>query len=270
MKTNKKTTIEFKPASATNIDPWKAATAATTYSNELLKPEFTDRQLRLKEGLNWMRIVPAMADSSAEWMLGLHTLETPISKFAHPRTYEPSARSVWDDVYGHLHQTDPGKLFNRDNRDGLRLLPKPMTLCWVISGHGNDEGTEPTLQLLMLSGYSGERGGSPGMGYQILQMASDRDENGDLSHDIIGAEGVQICIEKVVSKDSPYPRYNLRAGRQPAPIDELIASLPDSEAAILQPLEDVVRHMSEEEQWAQLERLMPAAEVAELREAIEQ
>lgn len=265
-----KTNIEFKPAAATEIDPWKkAATADTTYSDELLKPEFADRQLRLKEGPNWMRIVPAMAGSSADWMMGLHVLATPIGKFCHPRTHESAARSVWDAVYGHLRKTEPEKLYSRDNRDGLRLLPNPMTLCWVITGVG-DKGTTPALQLLMLSGYSGERGGSPGLGHQILQMASDRDENGELAHDILGADGVQVCIEKVVSKDSKYPRYQLKAGRQPVPIGELIASLPESEAAALQPLEDVVRRMSADEQWERLERLMPAAEVAALREAIEQ
>lgn len=266
-----KPTIKFKPAHGNSIDPWKTATAAKSYSDELLLPEFADRQLHLKEGPNWMRIVPAMEESSADWMLGLHALATPTGKFAHPRTYEPAARSVWDTMYGHLRQTEPGKLYSKANPDGLRLLPNPMTLCWVITGHGADDGTEPAVRLLMLSGYSGERGGSPGLGHQILQMASDLDENRDLAHDIAGAEGgVQVCIEKVVSKESKYPRYILRAGRQPAPIEELIASLPVSEAAVLRPLENVVRRMTEEEQWERLLRLMPATEVDSLREAIEQ
>lgn len=265
-----KPTIKFKPAHGNSIDPWKTATAAKSYSDELLLPEFAGRQLHLKEGLNWMRIMPAMEESSADWMLGLYALETPTGKFAHPRTYEPSARSVWDEVYGHMLHTEPGKLYSKANREGVRLLPKPMTLCWVITGHGADDGTEPAVQLLTLSGYSGERGGSPGMGHQILRMADDRDESGNLAHDITSPGGVQICIEKIVSKESKYPRYILRAGRQPAPIEELIASLPVSEAAVLRPLENVVRRMTEEEQWERLLRLMPATEVDSLREAIEQ
>ena len=266
-----KPTIKFKPATGASFDPWRTATGAKSYSDELLLPEFTGRQLRLKEGLNWMRIVPAVAGSSADWMLGLHVLATPTGKFAHPRTYEPAARSIWDTVYGYLRHTEPGKLYSKANPDGLRLLPNPMTLCWVITGHGADDGTEPALRLLMLSGYSGERGGSPGLGHQILQMAGDLDENRDLAHDIAGAEdGVQVCIEKVVSKESKYPRYILRAGRQPVPIAALTASLPEGEAAMLQPLENVVRRMTDDEQWERLERLMSATDVATLREAIEQ
>ncbi len=266
-----KPTIKFKPASGNPIDPWKRTTAAKSYSDELLLPELTESQLRLKEGINWMRILPAVAGSSADWMLGLLALETPTGKFAHPRTCEPAARSVWDGVYGHMLQTEPGKLYSKANLDGVRLLPKKMTMCWVITGHGADDGTEPALRLLMLSGYSGERGGSPGLGHQILQMAGDLDENGDLAHNVAGAEdGVQICIEKVVSKDSRFPRYILRAGRQPAPISEVLAGLPETEAAVLRPLEDVVRRMTEDEQWERLERLMPPAEVAALREDIEQ
>lgn len=108
------------------------------------------------------------------------------------------------------------------------------------------------------------------MGYQILKLAEDRDENGDLSHNIVGAEdGVQVCIEKIVSKESKYPRYILRGGRQPSPISDVLAQLPETEAAVLQPLANVVRRMTDEEQWERLARLMPEPEVAAIREAIE-
>ncbi len=121
----------------------------------------------------------------------------------------------------------------------------------------------------MSSGYSGERGGTPGLGHQILTMAQDRDKNGELYQDISGVNGVQICIEKIASKESQFCRYQLRVGRKPLPIDELIASLPESEAEALQPLEKVVRRMTVDEQWERLERLMPAHEVAAIREAME-
>lgn len=103
-------------------------------------------------------------------------------------------------------------------------------------------------------------------------MAGDLDENGDLAHNIAGAEdGVPFCIEKIVSKESQYPRYILRADRQPTPISDLLARLPESESEseVLQPLENVVRRMTEDEQWERLESLMPPADVAALREAIE-
>lgn len=262
--------IEHQPASPTIVDPWKKA-PVKRYSDELLTAKFENRLLRLSEGPNWMRIVPAKVSGSSDWLLAMHVLETHTGKFAHPRTLDPAKRSVWDKVYTCLHKTAPEKLFSKSNREGLRLLPKPLSLCWVITRSGPADDSPHVARLLSLSGYSGERGGSPGLGYQILRMASDRDENGDLAHNILGDEdGVQICLEKVISKDSKYPRYILRAGRKPAHISELLAQLPESEIAALQPLEQVVRLMTEEEQWERLERLMPAAEVAAVRKTIEQ
>lgn len=265
------TTTETKPTTTTTFDPWKKATAAKpAYLDELLRPEYADRQLRLAEGPNWMRVVPAAHLGSEEWMLGLHVLATPTGKFAHPLTFEAGARSIWDATYGYLRKTDPGKLYCKANPNGLRLLPNPKSLCWVITGHGADNDTPLAVRLLTLSGYSGERGGAQGMGYQLFTMASDCDETGELAHNITGTEdGVQVMIEKIVPKESPYPRYVLRAGRQPCPISELLAKLPDDEAAVLQPLENVVRRMSEDEQWERLARLMPASEVATIRAAIE-
>ncbi len=116
-----------------DLDPWKS-TANKTYCDELLRSELVDRQLKLKEGENWLRIVPAMAGSDVGWMMGLHALATPTGKFAHPKTYDPTDRGVWSDVYGYLSKTDPGKLFCKSNSEGLRLLPSPMRsprLCLV-------------------------------------------------------------------------------------------------------------------------------------------
>lgn len=253
------------------FDPWKRPAAKPTYQDELLVPEFANRQLRLAEGANWMRIVPAAYSGSEEWMLGLHVLSTPSGRFAHPRTFGPGNRSsVWDATYGYLRKTNPDKLYSKSSPNGLKLLPDPVSLCFVITGHGADDDTPLAVRLLLLSGYSGERGGPPGLGYQLYSMSHDLDENHDLAHNILGEQdGVQINIEKIVSKEAKYPRYILRAGRLPCPINELIARLPKDEAAVLQPLENVVRRMTEEEQWERLERLMPATEVATIRAAIE-
>ena len=263
------TTTENKQTTITTFDPWKKPTKPS-YLDELLRPEYADRQLRLAEGPNWMRIVPAAYSGSEAWMLGLHVLATPTGKFLHPLTFEAGARSAWDATYGYLRKTDPDKLYSKASPDGLRLMPNPMSLCYVITGHGAENGTPLAVRLLLLSGYSGERGGTPGLGYQLFSLSKDLDENSDLAHNIAGAEdGVQVMIEKIVSKESKYPRYVLRAGRQPCPISELITRLPKEEAAVLQPLENVVRRMTEEEQWERLARLMPATEVATIRAAIE-
>lgn len=266
-----KTPIEFNHTAATTFDPWKRT--AKTYNDELLRPEFADRQLRLAEGPNWMRIVPASASGSEAWMLGLHVHATPTGKFVHPRSFPAHAavRNVWDSDYAELRKNNHGRLFSRQNVDGLKLLCNPMSLCFVIVRNGTADDSPLVVRLLMLSGYSGERGGAQGLGFSLLSLANDLDENGDIAHNIVGAEdGVQVCVEKIVSKESKFPRYVLKAGRKTSPISDVLAQLPESEAAILQPLENVVRRMTEEEEWERLARLMPAHEVAALRNAIEQ
>ncbi len=261
-------TIEFKTTSACP-EPWKLS-AAKKYADELLAPDLASRQLRLREGPNWMRIVPALQGSPSSWMHGIHALSTPTGRWCHPRTSTSGARSVWDEVYSHLHQTAPDKLFSRANRDGLRLLPDPHSLCWVVVREEAEDDSPLALRLLILSGYSGNRGGSPGLGQQLLAMAGERDENGDLMHRIAGAEdGVQVNIEKIVSKESKFARYLIRAGRTPAPISGYLDRLPPEEVEILRPLDQVIRRMSEEEQWERLTRLMPQAEVDSLRHEIE-
>lgn len=261
-------TIEFKTTSACP-EPWKLATVKK-YTDELLTPEFAPRQLRLREGLNWMRIVPALQGAPGDWMLGIHALSTPSGRFCHPRTSTSGALSVWDELYSHLHQTAADKLYSRANRDGLRLLPDPLSLCWVVVREGAEDDSPLALRLLILSGYSGNRGGLPGLGQQLLAMASERDENGDLMHRIAGAEdGVQVCIEKIVSKESKFARYALRSGRTPAPISGYLDRLAPGEVEILRPLDQVIRRMTEEEQWERLTRLMPQAEVDSLRHEIE-
>ena len=261
-------TIEFKTTS-TCPEPWKLS-AAKKYADELLTPDLASRQLRLCEGPNWMRIVPAMEGTPGDWMLGIHALSTPTGRWCHPRTSTSGARSVWDEVYSNLHQTAPDKLYSRANRDGLKLLPDPLSLCWVIIREGPGDDSPLVLRLLILSGYSGNRGGSPGLGQQLLAMAGERDENGDPMHPIAGAEdGVQVCIEKIVSKESKFARYVIRAGRTPAPISGYLDRLAPGEVEILRPLDQVIRRMSEEEQWQSLTRLMSQAEVDSLRHEIE-
>lgn len=260
-------TIEFQ-TTPNNLEPWKLA-QPPKYNDELLAPEFADRQLRLREGQNWMRILPALEGANG-WMLGIHSLATPTGRWCHPRTINPGARCVWDQVYAHLKQIAPEKLFSCASRYGLKLLADPLSLCFVLVREGETEDSPYVVRLMVLSGYSGDRGGTPGLGRQLLAMASELDENEEPLHPIAGTEdGVQVCIEKIVTKESKYARYVIRAGRTPGPISGYMARLAPGEADILRPLDQVIRRMSDEEQWERLARLMPRDEVDALRREIE-
>ncbi|MCB1133512.1 MAG: hypothetical protein KDN05_20510 [Verrucomicrobiae bacterium] len=225
--------------------------------------------MRLREGANWMRILPPLEGSSG-WMKGVLAHSTSRGKWTHPRTFDPTARSVWDDVRDHLHKTDPSRLASRKNPNGgLNLRPAPVSLMWVLVRESEAEDSPYVCRLLVQSGYSGEWGGHPGLGHQILELSRERDEAGELQHPIAGTEdGVQVCIQMTTGKESRFSRYGLRAGTTPAPISGCLDRLAPGEAEALCPLEEVLRPMSAEEQWERLARLMPAAEVTAIRRAI--
>jgi hypothetical protein len=73
-------------------------------------------------------------------------------------------------------------------------------------------------------------------------LAVSTDENGNLAAEFVHPEnGTLICIERAKSKDAKYPRYTLRPGRQPAPVEALIAGQQhDAHAATAKLTLDVV------------------------------
>lgn len=263
------TTIEFaSPKAATTNEratPWATA-AKGNYEDLLLKPEYADRRLRFNNGENWLRILPAFKTSAFGWMLGLHAIEFSGGRFAHPKSLHQGSKSVFDHAYSWLKDRRPEMLYSKANPKGARLLSDPVCAFWALQ---HDEGAF-TARLFLGSGYDGSRGGPQGLGYQIWHASRDRDENGNLTADFVHPEnGTLICIERAKSKDAKYPRYTLRPGRQPAPVDALIAKLDSEELRALCPLEQTVRELTSEEEWTCLERVIDPDTVALIRADVE-
>jgi hypothetical protein len=259
------TAIEFaSPKAATTnkqATPWSNATKGN-YKDMLLNPEYADRRLRFSNGENWLRILPAFKTSAFGWMLGLHTLEFSGGRYAHPKSLRPGTRSVFDHAYAWLIERRPEMLYSKQNCEGARLLSDPVCIFWALL---QEEGTW-TARLFVGSGYDGSRGGPRGLGYQIWHASRDRDEDGNLAADFVHPEnGTLICIERAKSKDAKYPRYTLRPGRQPAPVDALIATLDSEELRALCPLEQAVRELTVDEEWTCLERVIDSDTVALIR-----
>lgn len=260
-----KNTIEFNTntTSQTAGSPWSSKNSGD-FLELILKPDYESKRLRfsVRAGGNWFRIVPGMKASIHGWMMPLHVLSFPGGKVLHPKSLKKSTPSVFDYSYGWMKQHQPEALYSKTNRQGARLLTDPVTLCWVLV----EEGGKTVARLLMASGYDGSRGGVPGLGYQIWQASKEMDETGSVVADAIAPEaGLRMCVEKTQPKGAKYPSYNLRVGRQPAPIDPMIAEMDPEEIKALIPLENVVREISEEGQWECLARCLPPSTVAEIR-----
>jgi hypothetical protein len=249
-------TIEFETRKNTNtsgiLSPW-IVPGQSSYQDMILKPEYESRKAIFPIGKTWFRVVPGLRESRG-WLVGVHSLDLGQSgRFAHARSIKAGAQSVFDTAYSWFRNNEPEQLFSKENKKGFRLLPKPMSLCWILMK--NNDKLE--AKIMVSSGYNGERGGVPGLGHSILDMVESVDENVDSPQKPIDPdEGVQFCLEKLKARGAQFPVYRLSMGRQPAPIQQFLDELDSAELSAIQPLEEVIRTMSEEEEWELLAKVV--------------
>lgn len=245
--------------------PW-APSKSSSYMDLVLKPETQTRRLRFAVGQTWVRIVPAFKSSIHNWMMPIHVLNFEGGRFAHPKSLKRNAKSVFDHAYAWAQEHQPELLFSKTNKAGVRLLTDPMSVFWVL----HEAEGETVARLFLGSGYDGSRGGVPGLGYQLWRMTKERDEAGNLTSDPVDPQGgLLVCVEKTQPKGAKYPSYGLRLGRQPSPVDSFLAKMAPEEVGALCPLENVIRELTEDEQWICLAKVMSQDIVAQIRSEIQ-
>ena len=256
-------TIEFAAPAAiaeSSAAPWSAA-SKSVYQDLILKPEYSARRYKFP-GEIWFRILPALLGSKS-WMLPVHSLNYPGGRHVHSKTLTPGAKSVFDLAYQWHKINRPEALYTRTNKTtGHRLLSDPLCIFWIII----QEGSKTLARLVVASGYDGSRGGSPGIGHQIWQLTRQEGEDGSrVSNPVDPTDGVQICVKKTQPQGSRYPSYSVHLGRVPAPIDEIIKRMELAEIAALTPVENVVRQISEEEEWKLLGQVIDSPTIDRIR-----
>lgn len=261
--------IEFNPPSAgfkSCDSPWQNKEKSTSYKDLLIKSEFASRRFKFPVGSTWFRIVPALRESSKDWMLGVHALQYKSGRHAHPRTLKPGAMSVFDQAFAWLKQNRKEALFSKQNRDGYRLLADPVCVFWFLI----EIDGKTVARLFVGNGYDGSRGGMPSLGHQIWQMTREVDEDGNPAVNPVDAEtGVQISVEKRQSNGGRYPSYTLRPGRIAVPIRDMLAKMDPVEVSALAPLEQVVHLPTEEEEWELLANVIDPETIGEIRASVE-
>lgn len=256
-------TIEFAPTTDQDllIAPWTNP-EKSSFHDLVLKPEFAARRYKFPLGTTWFRILPPLPESKKAWMLGINVLKYGGGQHVHTRSVKAGGKSVFDLAYAWLREHRPGDLFSKSNMAGIRLLPSPVSVLWILV----EEANKTVARLVVASGYDGSRGGTPGYGCQILRATQELDEDGRLiAKAAHPTEGVQLCMEKSQPPGSRYPSYSLRVGRTPAPIDQFLARMDPEECAALTPLESVVHIPSADEEWSILEKVIGSETVAEIR-----
>ncbi len=244
--------------------PWKRL-RKSSYEDLILKPEYEHLRMKFPLGKTWFRICPAFARSPYSWMLGVFAINYEGGRFAHPKTHKPNARSVFDHAYSWCAENAPASLFSKTNKEGVRLLPDPLSICWILV---EVEG-KLVPRLLIASGYDGSRGGVAGIGYQLWSAVREIDETGARICDPIDpGAGRQIMIEKTQAAGVKYPTYKLTVGRLPAPMDELTAKLDPNDLEAMVPIEEVVRELDEETEWRCLEKVIAPKTVETIRSGL--
>lgn len=265
-------TISFemhKPKMATastgkNGNPWEPR-KLSSYKDLTLQPECLSRKMRFQEGDNWVRVVPPLSGSKFEWMMAIHALDFEGGRFAHPKTLRAGAKCVYDEAYEWAKHNCPSGLYTKANKSGVRLLSDPLSLCWIIA----EESSQPVARLLVASGYDGSRGGTPGLGWRIWKAIIDHDTSKSPVPDAVHPDtGVRICINKAKVKGNPRPIYTVGVGRQPSPILPLLNAMSPEERALLTPLENVVRILTDEQEWECLAKVMAPDTVNQIKAEI--
>jgi hypothetical protein len=197
-------------------------------------------------------------------MLGINVFKYAGGQHIHSRSVKAGGKSVFDLAYVWMRENRPNELFSKSNKNGIRLLPDPLCVFWILV----EEAGKTVARLVVASGYDGTRGGTPGYGHQILRATQELDENGCLvAKPAHPTEGVQLCVEKSQPPGAKYPCYTLRVGRTPAPVDQFIARMDPEECAALAPLENVVHLPTADEEWSLLAKVIDPATVAAIRDA---
>lgn len=235
-----------------NSNPWDRK-GSDGFQDLILREEFRPKRLRFEVGQTWLRIVPAFASSPYGWMLGVHSLSVPGAVFAHPKTLKPNKRSAFDDAYTWLRENEPTELYSKTNKAGVRLLSDPVCVFWSLV----ETNGRYVARLVQASGYDGSRGGSPGLGNQILRLTQRRDETGELMAEPVHPErGVLIAVTKTKPPGAKYPSYSLTVGRQPTPMDAILDQVEPAEFEAIRPLEEVVNELSAEQELELLAQVL--------------
>jgi hypothetical protein len=251
-----RTTIKFatRDANAPKATGREAAAAVSQFVDNTFKPEYKDLVLKFEQPATWLRILPSIEGSLFPWLapFSLHT--APNGK-EFPKFVSPGQISLWNEANRWLNKNRKQALKNKDtNPSGINLYPSDRGLAWVLV-QGAEEGH--TLRLLNVSTYSGERGGTMGLGHNILEQALLEDSEpgsetqgqpvfGDITDPKTGR---MICItKKAAASKAEFASYSVQIGKKATPFTELFDKLTDAELKLIVPLENTLQIPTREDE----------------------
>lgn len=259
-------TIEFaspKDLVAAPGSPWDRP-RSPSFADFVLKPEYRNRIHRFPVGITTVRVLPPLAGSTRDWLLGCQVLKYSGGQHLHGRTLAPDHRSVFDVAYRWCLKHRPESLYSKQNPQGYRLLADPVSVFGMLVE--TPDARMVVARWAVAGAYDGGRGGVAGLGHLVWKVFQEKDENGRFIADPSDPETCpHLVVERVQPKGARYPSYSLRLGRSPSPIGDWLARMEPAELEVLRPLEEVVHIPTPDEEWQLLENVMPPELVARVR-----
>jgi hypothetical protein len=126
--------IEFaspKDLAAAPGSPWDRP-RSPSYADLVLKPEYRDRIHRFQVGTTTARVLPPLAGSTRNWLLGCQVIKHSGGQHLHGRTLNPDHRSVFDLAYRWCRRHQPESLYSKQNPQGFRLLADPVSVFGLL------------------------------------------------------------------------------------------------------------------------------------------
>lgn len=249
-KTDAIATDLFVPAKASGKPP---------YEDLLLTPEYKSRRFAFPRGKTCVRILPQVVGSSG-WMQGMSVLSHPNGR--HAKSVDTGAENVFGIAYRWIQKNEPSLLYSKANRDGYRLLPSPMSVCWLLI----EIDGEMKAKLFLGSAYDGLRGENCGIAHQLFRIARELDQPG--GHDAADSDyGVQITVEKTIPPGEEYPNYQITRHHQAVPIQRYLDRMSESEVNAICPLQEVIHSVDSRQEWELLAKVIGTELSDQIREA---
>ena len=254
-----KNTIEFTPTSCELLTaPWKH-TVRPADEDLVFKEGFT--KLKLENGQNWIRVVPALMGAD-NWMANVPVVEMGHGRFVHPSAFRENASLCAFDVAKSWFQANaPDELLSRDNPSGHRFRCRSLAACWCLvenkAGGGDAGGVNARLFLGSTFEGGGKNNSPAGLGHRIWEKLTEPDPDVDvIAKPLDLLKGTMVCIEKEQEKGAKYPTCHVRVGRRASPIQDLFNRMEPAEFGLLRPVEQTLRELSVEEEWGHLARMI--------------
>lgn len=220
---------------------------------------------RFPVGTTTVRVLPPLAGSTQEWLLGGQALKYPAGQHLHGRTLNPGHQSVFDIAYRWCLKNQPNSLYSKRCPQGFRLLADPISVFGLLVGMPDSRSV--VARWVVAGAYDGSRGGVSGLGHLVWNVFQEKDGDGKLIADSSDPEACpNLLVERVQPKGARYPSYSLRLERSASPIGDWLSRMGETELEFLRPLEEVVHIPMPEEEWKVLENVMPPELVSRIRE----